>query len=830
VWGFALRAVAVRALSSRGEEERMSRFEDVASDVRWALRGLRKRPTFTVVAVATLALGIGANSAIFTLVSSHLFEPLPYERPDELVLIWETGRNNMEVNTVSPGNYLTWRDETASFEDVAAYNVDVATLSGDGPAERVNSSLVAPHFFNVLGVAPALGPGFDAASARMADAMQVVLSHSLWVRRFGGDPTVVGRDVRIDGRPHTVVGVMPRDYRQPERSLTWQTTELWRPMLLDDSREDRGSRYLRTIARRAPGVSVEQARQEMTLLGRRLAEEYPEANAGRAVLVRTLDEYLMGAVRPTLVMLLIAGAAVLLIVCANVANLTLARGEERRSEFALRSALGSGRRRLLRQIIVEGVVLALLGAAVGTVLVYAGASGLQSIQSRYFTGLVDVGVDWRVIVFTVAVAVWSGVLFGLPLARAASRPDLRAALVEGRARSGGGARSGATRNLLIVGQVGMATTLLVVAALLGRSFNRLINVPPGFEPDGVVAFSVTAPEPTYPDRASILRYHRDLSEAIAAVPGVEAVGIVSDLMFTTENMNADVVIEGRGVESGDAPTVEFHVVVPDYFGVLGIPLLAGELPDGWRVGAEVPVVVNRRMAEMHWPEGEAVGARFTMSWRPDVVHRVVAEVGDVLDDGYDGVADPTFYVPLAGMPRRRMSYVVRASGAPEDVVADVRAAVTLIDPDIPAGDLGLLSEMMAESVARPRAASLIGLTFALIALMVSTTGIYGVLSYAVQARTREIGIRSALGADGRELVSMVMRQATRLILVGLIIGTLGALAAGRAMAGLLFGVPSWDPASLFFAALVLGAAGLLASWVPARRAVAIDPTEALRSE
>jgi putative ABC transport system permease protein len=814
----------------------MSWMEAVAGDVRWALRGLRKRPTFTAVAVATLALGIGANSAIFTLVSAHFFEPLPYERPDELVLLWETGRNTLTVNTVAPGNYYAWRDQASSLVDIAAYNVDNATISGDAHvAERVDASLVAPHFFELLGVQPLLGTTFDQASARAADGAQVVISHGLWTRRWAGDPGVVGRDVRVNGRPHTIVGVLPPEFRQPERLLTWQATELWRPMLLDAQRDDHGSRYLRTIARRAPGVTVEQTRQEMSLLGQRLVEAHPEANAGRQVLVRELDEYFMGSARPTLMMLLAAGVAVLFIVCANVANLTLARGEERRREFAVRAALGSGSARLLRQVLVEGVVLALLGAGLGALIVFLGSGLLQSVQERFFSGLIDVSVDWRVVAFTTLVAVGSGVLFGLPLARAAARPEVRAALVEGGERAGGASGTSALRGLLIVGQVGLATTLLVVATLLSRSFDELVNVPPGFDPSGVVTFEVAPPSSAYPDAAARTAYHRRLIDDVRAIPGVQEVGLVSDLMFTGENMNATLAIEGLETDPDDPPRAELHVMLPEYFAALGIPVLAGELPrDGWEVpvgeDAEVPVVVNRRMAEAYWPGGDALGALVTFDWNPEQRLRVVAVVGDILDDGYDAVADPAFYVPFGAMPRTRMSYVVRVAGDPTAVVTALRDAVARVDPDVPAGNLSLLDGMMAETAARPRAASLIGMTFALLALLVSAAGIYGVLSYSVQARTREIGIRAALGATGGQIVSMVMGHSTRLVLIGLVLGMGGALASGRLLSSLLFGVRSWDPASFLGAALVLGSVGTLAAWLPARRAVTIDPKEALRAD
>ena len=832
VLGYVWRVVAVRRYNrgKTNEEGGMSWFGDVWGDVRWAGRALRRRPAFTAVAVLTLALGIGANSAIFTLVNAHFFEPLPYDNPDELVLLWETGRDNLEVTTVAPGNYWVWRDEAESFVDIAAYNVSSATLSGEGgAAERVAASLVAPHFFDVLGAEPLLGSTFSEASVREADAFQVVLGHSLWQRRFGADPGIVGKEIRVDGRPNTVVGVMPARYRQPERSLSWQQTELWQPLVIDDQRGIHGSRYLRTIARRKPGVGVEAAREEMEAMAARLAEQFPNDNGGRTVLVRTLDEYLLGDARPTLLMLLFAGAAVLLIVCANVANLTLARGEERKREFAVRAALGSGGPRLVRQIVVEGLLLAVFGALVGTVLVYVASDVLQVVQTRFFSGLVDVSVDARVILATTGLALAAGIIFGLPLARSATRPELSRALVEGGERAGS-AKSDATRNLLIIGQVGMATTLLVVATLLSRSFAELVSVPPGFDSDGVVTFTVSPSSVDYPEADDVLRYHRDLLAEVEAIPGVAGVGPVSDLMFTGENMFTTFVLDGQEHDPERPPRAEYHIVVPEYFEVLDIPVRSGQLPTRWSEGEELPVAVSERMAEVFWPGADPLGMGMTLDWADPIRLRVVAVVGDVLDDGYDGIAEPAFFLPFAQMPRRRMSYLVRVAGDPAPVFAGIRAAVGRIDADVPAGDLRLLSTMMAESVARPRAASLIGLAFACLALLVATAGIYGVLSYAVQRRTREIGIRSALGASGSQLVSMVMGQSTRLVALGLVVGAIGALIAGRALSGLLFGVKSWDPVSLIGASLVLGAVATLAAWIPARRAIGIDPKEALRAE
>jgi predicted permease len=806
-------------------------WRDLGRDVRWALRTLRRRPTFTAVAVMTLALGIGANSAIFTLVSAQFFAPLPWQRAEDLVLLWETEPNSRDVTTVAPGNYVTWRDETRSFEDVAAFNVDYATLSGrEGPAERVEASYVTPRFFDVLGVSPTLGPGFDEASVREAAGRLVVLSHGLWTRRWGADPDLIGRDILIDGRPHTVVGVLPPEYRQPERSLSWQATELWRPLLLDDERDDFGGRYLRTVARLRPDVAVSEARLEMAAVAERMARGHPAENGGRSILVRPVADYLMGDARPTLYLLLAAGGAVFLVVCANVANLTLARGEERRREFAVRGALGSGRGRLVRQLLVEGVVLGFAGAGVGTVLLGVAQGSIRAVQARFFTGLVEATLDARVVAFTVLAAVAAGVLSGLPVARAASGSQIREALVAGGERSGAGRRSGVTRNLLIVGQVGLATSLLVVALLLVRSFGELVDVPPGFEPEGVMTFQVTAP-PDREGREGVQGYFRDVWNELETIPDVAAVGLVSDMPFTRENRWTDIALPGRSNDPDDPPLAEYRTATPEYFQVMGIPLERGALLEPtWELRVPMPVLVNREMARRYWPDGDAVGQGFELRWRDTVSAAVVGVVGDVLDDGYRASPEPIFYAPFGTLINGRMSFVLEVSGDAAQVPAAVRDAVARVDPGVPVADLRMLESLMAETVVRPRAASLIGAVFALLALLVAAAGIYGVLSYLVQSRTREIGVRAALGAPRGRLMGMVMSQSLRLVALGLLLGSIGSLIAGRAISGLLFGVRPWDPPSLLVAAALLGGVGTLAAWLPARRAVAVDPREALRSE
>ncbi len=800
-------------------------------DVRWAVRALAKRPAYTLVALATLALGIGANSAVFTLVGAHFLEPLPYDRPDDLVLLWETARDSDGVMTVSPGNYLTWREEANSFSDIASFNVAYATLSGEQAAERVTASWVAPHFFDVLGVSPLIGPGFEEASARAANGDVVVLSHGLWTRRYGADPDLVGRDVRVDGRPHTVVGILPPTYRQPEKGLSWQAAELWKPQFLDDQRQAYGSRYLRTVARLAPGVSIESARLEMDRMADRMAVEFPEANTGRRIQVWTLDDYLMGESRPVLFLLLLAGGAVLAIVCANVANLTLARGQERRREFALRTALGSGRSRLLRQVLVESVVLALAGAFLGALLVYLGRDVLQGVQERFFSGLVDADVDVRVLLGTTVMALLSGLLFGLPLALTASSTDLRGALVEGGERAG--KASSVTQNLLIVGQVGLATSLVVSALLLTRTFSAITGIAPGFEPAGVLTFSVSLPRASYPDGEAIMRYMDDVRAEVATVPGITRLGLASDLPFTTENRWNGVRIDGVPFDPTNPTVSEYRMVVGEYFEVMGIPVVAGAFPENaWRAtDGEVSIAVNERAADMFWSGESPIGRTLELlgSGEPRPM-RVAAVVANVLDDGFQGTPEPLLYLPWGASPQRGMIFLASTAPSGPEFASAVRDALGRVDSDVPVAELRMLEELMDETVVRPRAASLIGGLFAVIALLVAAAGIYGVLSYLVESRTREIGIRSALGATSEQLMGLVLGHSTRLLVAGLLAGVVGAVVAGRALSSLLYGVTPWDPVSLVFSTLALGVVGTLAAWIPARRAVGVDPREALRAE
>ena len=542
--------------------------------------------------------------------------------------MWETQRGTMDVSTVSPGNYFAWLEQARLFADMAAFNLDNATVSdGDGAAERVVASVITPNFFSVLGARPMLGAPFDEASVRESGGRLVILGHALWTRRYGADPDIVGKSVRVDGRSYQVAGVMAETYRQPERLLTWQRPESAAPAARGATERGPGGRYLRTVARLAPGATAVRAQQEMDDVVRRLTALHPEENEGHLALVRTLDDYLLGDARPTLLTLLAAGAAVFLLVCANVANLTLARGDERQREFALRAALGSGHPRLLRQLLLEGVALALTGAAVGTALVYLGGDLIQAVQARFFSGLVDVRVDVRVIAFTALAALLAGVLSGLPVARAAMRADVAHSLVgsdplhpQRVLGSGGASGAGRTRSLLWSARSRSRPRSRRWRRCSRARSTKLVSVDTGFDAPRVITFTAAAP----PDRGVgdggryFREYFREVHDGVAAVPGVERVGLTTDLPFTAENRWTEPVVAGRPLPPPEnRPRAEFHTVLPEYFDVMGIPLLSGRLPErAWEAEYPVPVVINQEMSERFWPGGDALGRLFRRTTTP----------------------------------------------------------------------------------------------------------------------------------------------------------------------------------------------------------------------
>jgi len=775
-------------------------------DAKFALRNVLRAPTFAVTVTFTVALGITACAAIFAVVNAVLLRPLPYESPNELVMIWEVDRHGLSGEpgtewTVSPANYVAWRDRAQAFDDIAAFNYWVPTLSGDGPAEPILGSVVTPNILNVLGVTPALGSGFGPEHAVPGGERVVIIAHGLWQRRFGGDPTIIGRTIRLNGTAHTVIGVMPEGYRHPEpRHLA--AAEIWRPIAWSDPASQFG-RHLRTVARLKLDVSLEAGKAEMAAIMRQLELDYPAEDAGWGVAVRPLREQLFGDVRGPLLLLLGAAGFVLLIVCANVANLVLARGHSRRRELAIRASLGSGRGRLLRGLLVENVLLTGAGSAIGLLAVWGGLDTLRAVQTRYISSVADIRVDATVIVFTAALALLTGVLFGL-------LPVFQS---------------------LVVTELVFATVLAVGAGLMARSFAALVSVPTGFASSRVLTFDLVLPAEPYETPQSRRAYYEELLARLRGLPGVRGAGQVSDLPFTTENRFLD----ARRMDDPRPPDqwsmVEYRKVGPGYFEALGIALLSGrdfDPTDGVGEG-DVPVIVNRALAARWWPERQAIGERFHVAEYPELV-RVVGVVADILDDGYDGAVEPRFYVPYSYNPSRYTAAVLAAAVHPTSLIPAIRSEAAALEPEAPVTSFRLLDDMVAESVADERIALTLASAFSLLALLLAAVGIYGLMAYAVGQRRREIGIRGALGAKPADIMRLVMGQSARLTISGTAVGLGLSLPLGRLLSAFLFRIGPTDLVALGIAPLVLASAALLAAYVPAARATRIQPVEALRRQ
>jgi putative ABC transport system permease protein len=803
------------------------------SDAKNAIRALRREPVFAATVILTVALGIGANTAIFTVVNAALLRPLPYERPTELVMINEVDREgksgipNREY-AVAPANYAAWREETQAFTDIAAVNYWLPTLGGEGRAEHLSGAAITPNTFDVLGVTPMLGSGFAAEHGLPGNDRLVILSYGLWNRRFGGDHGIVGRTIKLNRTSYTVLGVMPESYRHPELQLL-TPTQIFRPIGWTNAASVH-SRSLRGIARLRSGVSLEAGRRDIEAVARRLEVEFPETNRGWGVVVRPLHEELFGGVRGPLLVLLGGAVFVLLIVCANVANLVLARGHGRRREFAVRTSLGAGRTRLARQLVAESLVLTLVGGVIGLLAVKLGMGFLLAIQSQYMSGVADIRVDSAVVAFTIALALATGIVFGLLPVLQSSRADLRSVLNEDSARAGVSGRARRFRSGLVVAEVVLATSLAVGAGLVTRSFVTLVNVSTGFDTERVHTFSLTVP-PRYDSSDRIAAYHDQLLDRIAALPGVRNAALVSDPPFGTEDRFQWISLQGDPRTDEDRAAVEHRRVGPGYFRTMGIDFFAGRdfRPEDGRGGDEVPVIVNDRMAARYWPNQEVLGQRFQVEdfTRPA---RVIGVVAGILDDGLDSEAEPRFYEPFFNRPSRGTTVVLRADFEPTGLAAAVRREAAALESDVSVTRFRGMDELVSASVAGERIALTLAAVFSLLALALAAVGIYGVMSYTVGQRWRELGIRSALGAQRSDIMRLVLASSGRLTVMGTIGGLVLALPLARLLSGFLFGVQPADPFTFSVVPLVLVAVGFASSYAPATRATRVSPAEALRQE
>ena len=815
------------------------RLEMLLQDFKYALRTLARKPGFATITVLTLAIGIGANAAIFSAVRAVLLRPLPFPTPDQLVRVFATTAQMPEAagGTASPPDFVDWRRDNRSFAEMAAINADSYALTGIGAAEQVPGANVTGSFFDVLGVAPQFGRTLLPQDDAMGAPAVVVLGHGIWTRRFGSDPGAVGRTVTIDGQELRIVGVMPRGFAYPLQS------EIWMPQRFsdDDLTTQRGAHYLDVIARLNPGVSIDQARDDMRAIGIRLAEAYPRTNRNGRISVHGLRSAMVGNVRTALLMLLGAVGFVLLIVCVNVANLVLTRALGRTRETAIRGALGAGRFRLVRGVLVESVLLSALGAIAALGLAVWASQGIAALERGLAIPLLDqTRVDATVVAFTLGLSVVAALLFGsLPAWHTSSIGDLAARIREDSGTATGDRHRQRMRSMLIVAETAMAVVLLVGAGLLLRSFWRMSSVDLGFDAERVQTFNVSMPETRYPTPAQRAAFIASLVSGAAQQPGVESAAAIFGLPLTNFRYVISMsTLDGRRLLDDEqySRSLRIRVVTPDYFQVLRIPIVRGRpLTADDRSGAAPAVIVNETAANRLWPGENPLGHQFTLGTRLgqggiDAGGTVVGVARDVHDFGPAAAVAPTVYLAHAQFPVGFMTVAVRTHADPAPSIDGLRALLAGLDPGVPMFRVRTMAQIAADSVAQPRVYLLLLSLFAGTAMLLAALGIYGVLMHAVTQRTREIGIRLALGAGRGPVVRMVVQQAGLLAVAGLVIGLFIALGMSRLIGGLLFEIAPTDAMTYVTVAAVLLAIALLASYLPARRASRIDPVQALRYE
>jgi putative ABC transport system permease protein len=807
-------------------------------DLRYAARMLGRNPGFAAVAALTLALGIGANTAIFSVVNAVLLRPLPYRDPDRLVIVGHHGGNQGTVTVrATPPDFLEWRDQSNVFEQIAAYKSGTADLTVNGEPERLDAWTVSANLFATLGVAPALGRAFTPEEDTPGGAPAVILSDGLWRRRFGGDPQVIGRSLKVGDQSRTVVGIMPPGFKFLEES------DLWLPLALNVTKElsrQGGTFVIGMLARLKPGVTPEAAKADLSVILERNRQAFPRLYLGLQVGVIRLDESLIGDVRPALLVMFGAVTFVLLIACANVTNLLLARSAARQKEMAIRAAIGAGRLRLVRQLLTESLLLSLLGGVVGLLVARWGVRLLAAMSPAGITRIDESGVDGRVLGFTCAVAVLTGLIAGAFPALQTSKADVNQTL---KAQSTGGAlwsgHGGVSRGLpaLMIAELTLSLVLLVGAGLMIKSFLRLLAVPKGFNPDGVLTLALRPGLAKYPrDSPQRVAYFQESLARVQSLPGVQSASLTSFLPLGGPHIRMFLQIEGRApFEMGKEPIVEANHISPDYFQTMGMRLRAGR-PFVAQDGAETQkvVIINETLARRFFPDENPIGRRLLMGQIPQTI---VGVAPDAYHLGLDQEVHPEVYFPYLQTPNFvLMNLAVRvASGQNSptglsNLTASIRNQMRAIDPNEPVNQVVTMDERLSKSVAGRRFQMLLLGVFAAVGLVIATVGIYGVISYAVSRRTREIGIRMALGAQASDVLRMVVWRGMSLTLIGVAIGLAGALALARVMKSLLFNVSATDPATFVGVALAMVAVALIASYIPARRATKVDPLQALRQE
>jgi len=810
------------------------------SDLRLGLRLLRRNPGFSATAILLLALGIGANTAIFSVVNAVLLRPLPYQDPDRLMQLWHVppakSFPGMATFSVSPANFLDWQRQNSSFEDIAAYGGAILNLGGKDRPESLFGSTVTSGFFSILRVQPAIGRAFSLDEDRPGQGHVAILSDQVWRNHFGANPAILGQYIVLNGEPYHVIGVMPPGFKVP----SW--AQLWVPMAwTDEKRAVRDNHNYSVIGRLKPGVDIRAAQSELSAISTRLEQLYPEDDKGWGATIIPLRQQLVGDVRPALLVLLGAVAFVLLIACANVANLVLGKILARKKEIAIRSALGASRLMILRHVLAETLLLSVAGGALGLLLANLGITLISKFLADRLPRFAQVHLDASVLAFTVVISLAAGILAGLLPALRFTNADVNEALKQGTSRGTSDSGGAKTRGVLVVAEVALSLVLLIGAGLMVRTLWELSAVRPGFDPNGVLTMSLSVAANKFPTPTGQIAFFERVLQQVRTTPGVESAGVIDDLPISDSGSHQPVQVEGQPVvPMSDQPEVDVRSISSGYFSAMHIPLLRGRDLDASDVTGRAPtVVVSQAFAERFWPGQNPLGKHVTLTFYPGVAREVVGVVGDIKLDSLDETRpvamvywpiDQITAPPTEAWSSFGMSLAIRTTGDPMNLISAATSAVHQVDPETPVGDGLSMDQLISNSLTPQRSNMLLLAAFAGLALILTAVGIYSVLAYTVRRRVREIGIRMALGASNSDVLKLVVGDGMKPILLGIAIGLAAALALGRVVATLVYGVRPTDPLTFVTVAALLVVVGLLATVLPAYRATQVEPTRTLREE
>ena len=806
-------------------------------DLRYASRLLLKSPGFTAVAVLSIALGIGANTTVFSVINAVLLKSLPYKDPESLVLLW--GNNESEErlkghNQVSATDAADYRSQSSVFEEVATFGGWYPIMSGDTEAERIPAIQVGDGFFKVMKGTPILGRVFTPEEQEEGKDFVIVLSHALWQRRFAGDPNIVGKSILLNGRPYNVVGVMGPDFRPLPSALVAPEGQFYRPVAEKYDNTDRDARHLRAIGRLKPGTTIAQAQSDVNVIAQRIEQEHPQTNRNQGIHIVSITDELVGEIRPTLWMIFGAVVLVLLVGCANVANLLLARSSIRHKEITIRSAIGAARGQLVRQLLTESLLLSFVGGLLGLGIAFWGTSLVSSVGSQINPMLHQIQLDSRVLLFTLGISVVTGLIFGLAPALQVSKPNLTESLKEGGRGSGAGGTRNRLRSALVVAEIAMTMVLLVCAGLLIRTVMRLRGVDTGFNPQNILAMNIGLPSIKYPKPENQVAFFKQVTDRIASLPGVKAAGITSVLPLSDNFDGRGLVVEDQPRPRGEEITVDLYVTTPGYLQAMNISMSNGRvLADQDTAESAKVALINETMANQLWSNQNPLGKRIRFTGSPTDPgpwRTVVGVVGDVSQYGLDKKPPMQIYLPHSQYPTSFNTIVVKTESDPIAMTNAVRREILAVDKDQAVFNVTTLEQLLGESISKRKFFMLLLMIFAALALTLAAIGIYGVMSYVASQRTHEIGIRMALGAQGKDVLRLIIGNGMSLALIGVALGLVGAFALTRVMAGILFGVTTTDALTYISVSAGLIVVALLACYVPARRAAKIEPLVALRYE